>query len=142
MSDEADERVEIPPPPAAPPVVSDGDAGEPLDHIIDDSEPRREAATWADEAILAGAAPEELVERLSSNGWDSDEAEQIVEAARVRTRRARGVLTRDDVAREMGARYSKGMRTSWFAALPTLSSAWRLMISIGNLLTFRRWRGK
>jgi hypothetical protein len=137
------EDVSIPPPPAPPPSAGgESAAGDALDHIVDDSGPRRDAATWAEEALLAGATPEYLVEQLAAIGWDSEESEELVEAARVRTRRERGVLTRDDVAREMGARYSKGMRTSWFAALPTLSSAWRLMISIGNLLTFRRWRTK
>jgi hypothetical protein len=112
----------------------------PLDHVVDDLEAEQEVAAWADEAVLAGRSPEELVEELVGRGWERDKAEGRVEAARVRTRRERGVVTRDDVANEMRSRYSKGMRMSWFAAFPSLSSAWRLMISIGSMLTLKRWR--
>src|SRR4051812_26997308 len=112
----------------------------PLEHVVDDLEEEQDVAEWADEALLAGRAPEELVEELIERGWERDRAEIRVEAARVRTRRERGVITRDDVANEMRSRYSRGMRTSWFAGFPSLSSAWRLMVSIGSLLTLRRWR--
>src|SRR5205814_952369 len=112
----------------------------PLERVVDDLDEQREAADWADAALLAGRMPEDLVEELIARGWDRDEAELRIEEARVRTRRARGVITRDDVAGEMRARYSRGMRTSWFAGFPSLSSAWRLMISIGSLLTLKRWR--
>jgi hypothetical protein len=132
MSSEAPSPEELPP--------EDDSENSPLDHVVDDLDEERELAEWADAALVAGRTPEELVDELLEQGWSRDDAEVRVEAARVRTRRERGILTRDDVANTMRARYSKGMRTSWFAGFPSLSSAWRLMIAVGSVLTLKRWR--
>jgi hypothetical protein len=46
-----------------------------------------------------------LIDQLATEGWDPDDAEQIVETARKATRRERGVITRDDVVRDLNAGY-------------------------------------
>ena len=44
---------------------------------------------------------------MTGDGWEANEAEQIVETARKETRQQRGVVTRDDVVREMNVDYRR-----------------------------------
>lgn len=139
--DESADRAPLPPP-EPPPALPEAVEGDPLAQVVDDEDAYRDVAEWADGELLKERTPEELIEALVGTGWEGDKAAELVEASRVRTRAARGVLTREDVAREMRSRYGKGMRVSWFAGWPTISSAWRLMVSIGAVLTLRRWRNR
>jgi hypothetical protein len=76
-----------------------------LSNVRDDGEQREEALRWASEEMIRGRAAEELLEELIAQGWEASEAEQIVEEARKATRLEWGVVTREDVVRDLNARY-------------------------------------
>jgi hypothetical protein len=78
-----------------------------LSHIEDDETALHEAQLWAAEQLIQGRTPEELIAQMTTDGWDTDQAEQIVETARKETRQQRGVITRDDVVREMNVDYRR-----------------------------------
>jgi hypothetical protein len=83
------------------------DAAAALSHVTDDLEQRLEADQWAQEQLLAGQSPEDLLTEMLSQGWDTADAEPIIENARKQTRGERGILTRDDVVREMNVDYRR-----------------------------------
>lgn len=76
-----------------------------LSNVEDEQSDLREAVRWAAEALVAGREAEELHGELLAGGWGGEEAEEIVESARKDTRRERGVVTREDVVRDLNARY-------------------------------------
>jgi len=123
-------------PPTAPSTAHAG-GDEPLEHVVDDEEPRAQALEWARVEILAGRVPEDLVAALARGGWDADEATLLVERVRRETRAERGVRTRDDVVREVYRLHGRTRRGA-LSAFPTLGAALRLFYSI---LTFRTLRG-
>ncbi len=110
------------------------DPAEALEHVVDDLAYREETADWIREQLLHERVAEEVVSELVAQGWDAEEAHSLVEQVRRLTRRERGVVTREDVAREANRRYGKGMSGGWMVGMPTLASARRLMHSLGNLL--------
>ena len=67
---------DVPPPPPPP---ADGDA---FAQIVDDVAPRQEAQDWAWAQMRHGRDGEEVVQDLVNAGWDQDDAEILVEAAR------------------------------------------------------------
>jgi hypothetical protein len=78
-----------------------------LSQIEDDVTTIHEAQMWAAAELVDGRSPEELTAQLTGEGWDADEAEQIVETARKETREERGVVTRDDVVRDLNVDYRR-----------------------------------
>jgi hypothetical protein len=111
-----------------------------LDHVVDDLGPKLAWSEWAVEEMIKGRSPEELSAELTAAGWSQDDAAELVETARRRTRRLRGVITRDDVARENASRYHKATALSWFTAFLSLASAWRLLNSLAFVLGSRKSR--
>jgi hypothetical protein len=111
-----------------------------LGRVVDDDTPRREAVDWAAEALQEGAAFEAVAASLVAEGWPAEEAEELVEAARVRTREGRGVVTRDRV---VGAadRYYRRATGRWVVGMPVLGAAWRLLHSLATLVALRRAGG-
>jgi hypothetical protein len=81
------------------------DPAEALSNVRDDGEGREEAVRWAGEQMILERGAEELIAELVAEGWDREGAEEIVEEARKETRRERGVVTREDVVRDVNARY-------------------------------------
>lgn len=73
-----------------------GNDGSPLDNVVDDTAARDTCAEWAFGEIGGGRAAEEVAADLVANGWSQDDAEQIAEQARQRTRAQQGVTTRQD----------------------------------------------
>jgi hypothetical protein len=78
-----------------------------LSRVTDDSTEILAAGRWAEEELLAGRTPEAVVGQMTADGWDESSAEQIVENARKETRAERGVLTRDDVVRDLNVDYRR-----------------------------------
>jgi hypothetical protein len=91
--------------PTIPPHAPDPAAA--LSNIEDDQTVAHEATLWAIDELINGRTFEQLQADLTGQGWDADQAERIVEIARQETRAQRGVITRDDVAREMNADYRR-----------------------------------
>jgi hypothetical protein len=91
--------------PTDSPAISDPAAA--LANIEDDESVAHEATLWAADELIEGRTPEQLLADLIEQGWEHDQAERIVETARKETRAQRGVVTRDDVAREMNADYRR-----------------------------------
>ena len=127
--------------PRQPDSPSPKDEAEALEHVVDDLEPREAAIAWLCERMLAGQSADELAEALARDGgWSAESADELVEEARRQTRHQRGVVTRDDVVRDVNLRYRQSMTTGWFTAMPTLSAARRLITSIANLMSLKRRR--
>jgi hypothetical protein len=78
-----------------------------LARVEDDAAAIVEGRRWAEEQLLGGRSPEELVEQLVSEEWEISTAEQMVEAARKETRAERGVVNRDDVVRDLNVDYRR-----------------------------------
>jgi hypothetical protein len=57
--------------------------------------------------MIAGRVADDLLSELIAEGWDIDEAEEIVEEARKSTRRERGVITREDVVHDLNLSYRR-----------------------------------
>jgi len=106
----------------------------PLDHVIDDLEPKLAWGEWAVEEMKKGRSPDDLSAELIASGWDEDDAAELVEAARRQTRHLRGVITRDDVARENASRYHKAMAVSAFSAFRFVSVFWLAAIAARQVL--------
>jgi hypothetical protein len=113
------------------------DAAPALDRVVDDDTPRIEATEWAVEALYDDRPFEDVAADLVAGGWSADDAAEIVEAARQRTRRHRGATTRDQVVDEADRVYRRATGR-WFVGLPMLSAAWRLLHSLATLLSLRR----
>ena len=104
------------------------DPAEALEHVEVDTDPRAEAADWAADELIAGRSPDDVAAELVTHGWSADRADEVVEYARQATRRARGVVTRDDVAGMVAAKY-RGQTTGIIAFLRFPShvyNAWKL----------------
>ena len=112
------------------------DAAPGLDRVVDDDTPRIEATEWAVEALYDDRPFEEVESDLVASGWSADDAAEIVEAARQRTRRHRGATTRNQVVDEADRMYRRATGR-WFVGLPMLSAAWRLLHSVATLLSLR-----
>jgi len=108
-----------------------------LEHVVDDETPRAEALQWAVELLYDDRPFEDVEAELVGGGWSADDAAEIVEAARRRTRRHRGATTRDQVVGEADRMYRRATGR-WFVGLPMLSAAWRLLHSVAALLSLRR----
>jgi hypothetical protein len=78
-----------------------------LSQVQDDVAERLEAHQWAADSLLHGHTPEELLETMLVQGWDHDTAAEIIESARIQTRRERGVVTRDDIVRDLDVEYRR-----------------------------------
>jgi hypothetical protein len=78
-----------------------------LANIEDDQTVIHEATLWAIDELIDGRTFDQVLAELNDQGWDHDQAERIIETARKETRAQRGIITRDDVAREMNADYRK-----------------------------------
>ncbi|HEX8915590.1 MAG TPA: hypothetical protein VF796_24770 [Humisphaera sp.] len=70
-----------------------------LEHVVDDYVDRDEPTRWAAAQLLAGKSFEEVEDALAVQGWGPEDVLQIVEDARERTKRERGVTVREDVIR-------------------------------------------
>jgi len=117
-----------------------GAEGSPLGRVVDDDTPRREAVEWAAEALREGGAFEAVAAALAGRGWSAEEAEELVEAARVLTRAGRGVVTREGVVGAADRYYRRGTGR-WFVGMPMLGAAWRLLHSLATLVALRRAGG-
>ena len=73
---EPPEESDVPAPPAIP------EEGDPLEHIVDDVEPRQEAHAWAYMELKRGRTGEDVHADLVARGWEWDDAEGLVESAR------------------------------------------------------------
>src|SRR2546423_13953196 len=98
----------------------------PLDQIVDDYEPRLEAFDLAVAALQTGSTFEEVKSRLMEIGWSESDAQEILEEARIHTREARGLITRDQVLRNVHGRYRQGM-SGWFVGFPLWAAAFRFI---------------
>jgi hypothetical protein len=87
--------------------LSQPDPAEALANIVDDTAEVLEAHRWAREELIEGRMPEELVAEMTAGGWELDEAERIVETARKDTRAERGVVTREDIVRELNGNHRR-----------------------------------
>lgn len=81
----------------------------PFDHIVDDSEAADEAREWVLRRFVEGVEADAILARLLENGWETDEAEGIVEQARRATLHLRGGITREQVAQVAEARYRQSI---------------------------------
>ena len=122
--------------PPHPPATS------PLEQVVDDYEPRLAATEWAVEQMYDDRTFEDIVADLVSCGWSLENAEEVAEVARQRTRGHRGAVTRDDVVEEADRMYRRSMSGRWFAGLPMLAAAWKLMHSLVTLGSLRRAHGR
>jgi hypothetical protein len=86
---------------------SDPDPADALSRVTDEQSTHHEARRWAETQLVEGRSPEELVEQLVVDDWEISEAEHLVEVARKETRAERGVITRDDVVRELNVDYRR-----------------------------------
>jgi hypothetical protein len=107
--------------------LSQPDPAEALSHIVDDTSEVLEAHRWVGEELIEGRTPEELVAEMTAGGWGLEEAEHIVETARKDTRAERGVVTRDDIVRELDGNYRR--------ATAGVLIAFRLQIGLFGWLT-------
>src|SRR5688572_4387208 len=73
------------------------DPAEALNDIVDDTAARDEAIEWVHAQFSMGSTAEEIVADLVSQGWEENDAAELVEQVRQMTRRERGVVTRADV---------------------------------------------
>jgi hypothetical protein len=73
-------------------------SGNSFDNIVDDVDARKQAREWAYDSLRGGQSPEWVENALRGNGWSADDAAEIAEEARKKTRHLRGVVTREDVA--------------------------------------------
>jgi len=109
-----------------------------LEDIVDDVTPRAEAIDWAVEQLRNGRGFEDVQQELTTGGWGSDDAGQIVEHARQQTRAERGVVTREQVMKTVTANYRAGMGGGMIAGLPTIAAIRRLMFAIATMKFLRR----
>ena len=109
-----------------------------LEDIVDDATPRAEAIDWAVEQLRNGRGFEDVQQELTTGGWGSDDAGQIVEHARQQTRAERGVVTREQVTKTVTANYRAGMGGGMIAGLPTIAAIRRLMFAIATMKFLRR----
>lgn len=84
------------------------DVPSPLEYIVDDTEARQQSRSWAFDMLRAGQSPEWVEGELRSSGWSADDAAEMAEEARRRTRHMRGVVTRDDIATASDRAYHRG----------------------------------
>ncbi|HEY2589490.1 MAG TPA: hypothetical protein VGI81_27335 [Tepidisphaeraceae bacterium] len=105
---------------------------------MDDLSAKEHCADWILEQMTGGRAPEQITADLCGQGWDPEEAEALVEYVRKATRRERGVVTRDDVARSANRRYRQSWAPRWFSGMPTLSSGVRLLSGLRNLFALKK----
>lgn len=112
----------------------------PLEQVVDDETPRREALEWATAELASGRTFDVIAADLMVTGWSANDAEEIVEYARQATRPLRGEKTRAEIVADANRRYRKAMSGGWFIGLPTVSAGMRLLYSLGSLLSLRRRR--
>jgi hypothetical protein len=112
----------------------------PLEHVVDDETPRREALEWATAELASGRGFDAVAAELVATGWSANDADEIVEYARQATRPLRGEKTRAEIVADANRRYRKAMSGGWFIGLPTVSAGMRLLYSLGSLLSLRRRR--
>ncbi len=62
---------------------------------------------WAADALIAGRDLQDVYSDLIQSGWEPAVADAVLESARVRTRRIRGVVTRADVVGDLNARHGR-----------------------------------
>jgi hypothetical protein len=110
------------------------DSGSPLEKIVDDETPKLECSDWAFDEIAAGRLVEEVVADLMANGWSHDDAEEICEDARRRTRAHRGVTTREDVARGYGINDPNVVRNAIPFSRPGMLGHMNVFSALSNLI--------
>jgi hypothetical protein len=86
----------------------------PLDHpanalekVVEQEPIDSDLLLWAMEELLDGRDLQDLEQQLVEAGWAAATVEQIVETARQQTRKQRGVVTRDDVVRDLNVDYRR-----------------------------------
>jgi hypothetical protein len=108
------------------------DAASRLDQVTDDLTPREECSGWLVDQMRNGADPDTLLAELLSNGWEQDDAEHLVNEARLRSRSARSVLgARDEIARKHDPNLRKPTTVLHAPNVGTALSA-RLVLGIGR----------
>jgi hypothetical protein len=112
----------------------------PLENVVDDDAPRREAIEWATAELAAGRGFDEVTAELVGRGWLEGDTAEIVEAARRQTRHVRGVVTRQQVVRASNQHYRSSMG-GWFIGFPSVAAMRRLIHSLASLASLRRNRG-
>jgi hypothetical protein len=70
-----------------------------LEHVVDDLTVKEQWADWIHAELATGRTAEQIAADMVDQGWDSDEAAELVETVRKLTRAERGVVTREEVAR-------------------------------------------
>jgi hypothetical protein len=78
-----------------------------LSNVHDDESDIVEARQWAVDQLLNEQSLEQVHRSLLEHGWDAELADQITEHARIETRRQRGVITRDDIVRDLESEYRR-----------------------------------
>jgi hypothetical protein len=120
--------------------VTDHPAPHNLDRVVDDYAPRQDAVEWATAELAAGRAFEAVTAELEQGGWPAADAAEIVEAARRESRAERGVVTREQIAREANRRYRQGLASGWMVGFPTVAALKRLVHAVAHLAVLRRLR--
>ena len=101
--------------------------------VIDDLEEHVRAEDWARAEMLQNdRAPDDLIAELVQKGWEDDAATDVVEKIRKETRAQRGVVTRDDVVRNINRHYRKST-SGWAVGIPSIASLRRLLHSIATM---------
>src|SRR5215210_2933081 len=104
---------------ADPPPAEDSPVApaSPLEQVVDDDTPRREALEWAADELYGDRNFDEVAALLIERGWDEDAAADIVEEARRLTREQRGVITREKFVRDADFYYRRATGR-WFVGMP------------------------
>lgn len=110
----------------------------PLDRIVDDDEPHVQCLEYLCAQMLAGRLVDDLRDELIAAGWPEDDADDLAERARQQTRRARGVVTREDVARESRHNYRQGWYGGWMSVLMLPISVRRLIYAVRTLRQLKK----
>jgi len=120
--------------------VTDDPASHNLDRVVDDYAPRQDAVEWAAAELAGGRAFEEVTAELEQGGWVAGDAAEIVEAARRESRSERGVVTREQIAREANRRYRQGLASGWMIGFPTVAALKRLVHAVAHVAMLHRVR--
>jgi coenzyme F420-reducing hydrogenase gamma subunit len=115
-----------------------------LGHVEDDVDAMDECRRWLAASMHEGVTPDELLTQLIGNGWPVEQAEQLVEEVRRKTRDSRSVLgERDRIAqpkpRPTKIRYAPGIGAA-IAAKVVLAAGRAIERKIGAEADLKRAR--
>jgi hypothetical protein len=88
----------------------DDEENDPLAHIVDDTQARKQCIAWIYAQIISKRTPEEIEADLVGNGWNPDDVAIMVDEVRKDTRESRGVFTRQQAADDSEAYYRRALR--------------------------------